>query len=67
MDASWQLFGHVHTSPYADTGLDRQRLVNLFTTQFDVGTDNNNFTPISFNEVKEKINVQMMSLGMHRN
>jgi hypothetical protein len=39
----------------------------LFTTQFDVGTDNNNFTPISFNEVKEKINVQMMSLGMHRN
>lgn len=67
MDASWQLFGHVHTSPYADSGLDHQRLVNLFTTQFDVGTDNNNFTPISFNEVKEKINVQMMSLGMHRN
>ena len=67
MDASWQLFGHVHTAPYADSGLDHQRLVNLFTTQFDVGTDSNNFTPISFNEVKEKINVQMMSLGMHRN
>ena len=67
LNASWQLFGHVHTSPYADSGLDHLRLVNLFTTQFDVGTDNNNFTPISFNEVKEKINVQMMSLGMHRN
>ena len=51
LDASWQLFGHVHTSPYADSGLDHQRLVNLFTTQFDVGTDNNNFTPISFNEM----------------
>lgn len=67
LNASWQLFGHVHTSPYADSGLDHQRLANLFTTQFDVGTDNNNFTPISFYEVKEKINTQMMSLGMCRN
>ena len=67
LDATWQLFGHVHSSPYTDTGLDHQRLVNLFTTQYDVGVDNNNFEPVSFEEVKQIIETQMMSLGMCRN
>ena len=66
-DATYQLFGHVHTSPYTDEGLDKQRLKMLFTSQYDVGVDNNNFTPVSWKEVDQIINNQMMSLGMCRN
>ena len=66
-DATYQLFGHVHTSPYTDKGLDQQRMKYLFTSQYDVGVDNNNFTPIRWKEVDQIINNQMMSLGMCRN
>lgn len=66
-DATYQLFGHVHTSPYTDEGIDQQRLKMLFTSQYDVGVDNNNFTPVSWKEVDQIINNQMMSLGMCRN
>jgi len=66
-DATYQLFGHVHTSPYTDEGLDQQRMKYLFTSQYDVGVDNNNFTPVSWSEVNQIINNQMMSLGMCRN
>ena len=67
LDATYQLFGHVHTSPYTDEGLDQQRMKYLFTSQYDVGVDNNNFTPVSWKEVDQIINNQMMSLGMCRN
>ena len=67
LDASWQLFGHVHTSPYTDEGLDQARLKMLFTTQYDVGVDNNGFAPVSYEEVSKIIENQMMSLGMCRN
>ena len=66
-DATYQLFGHVHTSPYTDEGLDQQRMKYLFTSQYDVGVDNNDFTPVSWKEVNQIINNQMMSLGMCRN
>ena len=66
-DATYQLFGHVHTSPYFDEGLDQQRLKVLFASQYDVGVDNNDFTPVSWKEVDQIINNQMMSLGMCRN
>ena len=52
-----QLFGHVHSGPGAD-GLDISRLRVLLPTQYDVGVDNNNFTPISYREVKNKIEAQ---------
>lgn len=65
--APWQLFGHVHSSKYTSKGLDHQRLDYLFTTQYDVGVDNNVFTPVSFGEVKQIITNQQMSLGMCRN
>lgn len=58
-DATYQLFGHVHTSPYTDEGLDQQRMKYLFTSQYDVGVDNNNFTPVSWAEVNQIINNQM--------
>lgn len=67
LDASWQLFGHVHTSPYTDEGLDQARLKMLFTTQYDVGVDNNGFAPVSYEDVSKIIENQMMSLGMCRN
>ncbi|MBR6908030.1 metallophosphoesterase family protein [bacterium] len=67
VDATYQLFGHVHTSPYTDEGLDQARMKMLFTSQYDVGVDNNNFTPVSWKEVDQIINNQMMSLGMCRN
>jgi calcineurin-like phosphoesterase family protein len=54
----WQLFGHVHSSDKSG-GLDTKRLVNLFPYQYDVGVDNNNFTPISWEEAKEKIQQQV--------
>lgn len=57
----WQLFGHVHTSPLSDKGLDNERMTNLFPTQYDVGVDNNNFTPVSFEQVKTIIENQIMS------
>ena len=47
----WQLFGHVHTRKN-NTGIDASRLQYLYPTQYDVGVDNNNFTPVSFNQVK---------------
>ena len=50
----WQLFGHVHSGPYA-TDTTRSLMKKLLPMQYDVGVDNNNFTPVSFEQVKEKI------------
>ena len=55
----WQLFGHVHSGPLSHTGLDHPRLNMLFPMQYDVGVDNNDFRPVSFAEVKAKIEVQV--------
>ena len=65
LDATWQLFGHVHSNPRSKVGIDSQRLVHCFPTQYDVGVDNNNFTPISFDEVSRIITDQQLSLGMY--
>lgn len=63
--ATWQLYGHCH-SKEGSYGLDSQRLINCFPTQYDVGVDNNNYYPISFEEVKEKIKDQQYSLNLIR-
>ncbi|MBQ3882280.1 MAG: hypothetical protein II730_07250, partial [Bacteroidales bacterium] len=55
----WQLFGHVHSGPFSRTGLDHPRLKVLFPMQYDVGVDNNDFRPVSFAYVKEKIETQL--------
>lgn len=47
----WQLFGHVHSGP-TSSGKDSDRLVNLFPYQYDVGVDNNNYTPVSWDKIK---------------
>ena len=64
LGATWQLFGHVHSNPRSEEGLDHKRLINCFPTQYDVGVDNNNFIPISFDELHSYINNRQMSLGM---
>lgn len=57
-NAVYNLFGHVHSGPNS-SGLDTDRLTNLFPYQYDVGVDNNNYTPVSWNKVKEIINKQI--------
>lgn len=52
--AVWQLFGHLHSS-LNSVGLDSTRLQYCFPYQYDVGVDNNNFTPVSWGKVKDKI------------
>lgn len=54
----WQFFGHVHSGPRSMTGLDVPRLQHLFPLQYDVGVDNNEYRPVSFAEVKAKIEAQ---------
>lgn len=54
----WQLFGHVHTNKN-NTGNDAAQLKMLFPTQYDVGVDNNDFTSVSFAQVKEIIEKQI--------
>ena len=55
----WQLHGHVHLNLNDMSGKDISRLTNCFPTQYDVGVDANNFTPISFDDVSVRINEQM--------
>lgn len=66
LDAAWQLFGHVHSGPNTKSGLDYNRLNNLFPTQYDVGVDNNNFFPVSFSDLCDIIHDQQMSLNLIR-
>lgn len=56
-DGVWQLFGHVHTNR-DNTGNDAARLKMLFPTQYDVGVDGNDFTPVSFAQVRAIIEKQ---------
>ena len=54
----WSLNGHVHLSNIKErnTGRDCERCFNyMFPTQYDVGVDFNDFTPISWHEVNERI------------
>lgn len=54
-----QLFGHIHSSPYKFDGVDAIiAKSSLQPSQYDVGVDWNNFTPISWREVIEKVKKQ---------
>ena len=59
-NAVWQLFGHTHSRPN-DSGHDKDRLANLFPYQYDVGVDNNNYKPISWESINDIINKQVWS------
>lgn len=58
-EATWQLFGHVHSGLLNTEFLDKPRLQYLFPYQYDVGVDNNNFAPISWKEITKKIYEQI--------
>lgn len=53
-----QAFGHTHFYP-GSTGMDCKRLQYLFPSQYDVGVDNNNYTPISWKSFKDIVEKQM--------
>lgn len=50
-----QLYGHTHSGPYSN-GKDNTRLSITFPYQYDVGVDNNNYTPVSWQQILEIIN-----------
>lgn len=56
---AYQAFGHIHSGP-GKKGMDIPRMQYLFPTQYDVGVDNNNYEPISWNELNEKIGKQLL-------
>ena len=51
---AWQLFGHVHLSNKSN-GKDLSRLDSLLDVQYEVGVDFNNYTPVSFETIRERI------------
>ena len=54
----WQLHGHIHSRDGHSYRFE-ERLPMFLPTQYDVGVDNNNYTPVSFEQVKEIINQQI--------
>jgi len=66
---AWQLFGHWHSNKLqAISGLEEEiknfiieeniQKTKLSLRQYDVGVDNNNFNPISYNQLKNIIKNQ---------
>ena len=55
----YNAYGHVHSGPNKK-GQDMPRLVNCLPTQYDVGVDNNDYAPISWYELNEKIQKQLL-------
>ena len=55
----WQLFGHIHTNPRNNNVMSLERMGMLMPNQYDVGVDNNNFTPVSFRQLEEIIQYQV--------
>jgi len=55
---SWNLHGHIHSGPRS-TSIDAK--TRRMVAQYDVGVDANNFTPVSYHEVKVKITKQYLN------
>lgn len=55
-EGSWQLFGHLHTRNITEF---KTLKTKLFAQQYDVGVDANNFTPLSYTQVKNIIHKQI--------
>lgn len=56
---TWQLFGHVHSGPDSKSA-DVARLIHLLPSQYDVGVDNNDYTPVSFTKAKNLITQRLL-------
>lgn len=55
----YNLHGHVHLLKKDNKGLDFNRMFYTFPYQYDVGVDFNNYKPISWEEVNNKITFQI--------
>lgn len=55
----YQLYGHVHSGP-CKKGQDIPRLIYTYPMQYDVGVDNNNYEPISWEELNANIQKQLL-------
>lgn len=55
----YQAYGHVHSGP-GKKGQDLPRLVHTYPMQYDVGVDNNNYEPISWEELNAAIGKQLL-------
>ena len=55
----FQAYGHVHSGE-GKKGQDLPRLIHTYPMQYDVGVDNNNYEPISWYELNEKIQKQLL-------
>ena len=53
-------FGHSHTSPNSKSQSDHDYISNRALPSYDVGVDNNNFTPISYEELKVIFTQQLL-------
>lgn len=53
-------FGHSHTSPYSQNQADYDYIQHRALPSYDVGVDNNNFTPISYDELKTIFTKQLL-------
>ncbi len=49
---SWNLFGHIHSGIYSTSS---DKTLPLKPTQYDVGVDNNQFSPVSYQYIKEQL------------
>ena len=57
-----QLYGHVHSNQNNENK-DTSRLDMTFPYQYDVGVDNNNYYPISWNQILDIINSKIENNG----
>ena len=57
----WNVHGHIHIckDKAANNGKDFERMKLVFPTQYDAGVDLNNYTPISFDELRNRILYQI--------
>lgn len=57
----WNVHGHIHIckDKAANNGKDFERMKLAFPTQYDAGVDLNNYTPISFDELRNRILYQI--------
>lgn len=58
-DQTWAMHGHVHLGPNSLRGLDVPRMEYLYPTQYDVGVDMNDYTPVSWVKIKERVEFQV--------
>lgn len=53
-------FGHSHTSPHSTTQLDNDVIAKRPLPSYDVGVDNNDFAPISYEDLKVIFTQQLL-------